>query len=50
MRSGQCPPCAVPARHFKDRTSLLTTIAAWSLAHGFATLPISHDLDGQVGG
>ncbi|MGW3914205.1 TetR/AcrR family transcriptional regulator [Streptomyces sp. NPDC005070] len=28
----------------------LAGIAAWSLAHGFATLLISHNLDGQVGG
>jgi AcrR family transcriptional regulator len=27
----------------------LAGIAAWSLAHGFATLLISHNLDGQVG-
>jgi AcrR family transcriptional regulator len=28
----------------------LAGIAAWSLAHGFATLLISHNLDGQVDG
>ncbi|MGQ4376660.1 TetR/AcrR family transcriptional regulator [Streptomyces sp. SAS_267] len=27
----------------------LAGIAAWSLAHGFATLLVSHNLDGQVG-
>jgi AcrR family transcriptional regulator len=30
--------------------SRLADVAAWSLAHGFATLLLSHNLDGPVGG
>jgi AcrR family transcriptional regulator len=30
--------------------SRLAGVAAWSLAHGFATLLLSHNLDGPVGG
>ncbi|MEU6276321.1 TetR/AcrR family transcriptional regulator [Streptomyces populi] len=40
---------AVPAEG-RGPDARLAGIAAWSLAHGFATLLISHNLDGQVGG
>jgi len=39
---------AVPAEG-RGPDARLAGIAAWSLAHGFATLLISHNLDGQVG-
>ncbi|MFI0967272.1 TetR/AcrR family transcriptional regulator [Streptomyces sp. NPDC021080] len=40
---------AIPAEGGGPDTRL-AGIAAWSLAHGFATLLISHNLDGQMGG
>jgi len=39
---------ALPAEG-RGPDSRLAGVAAWSLAHGFATLLLSHNLDGQVG-